>query len=94
MYTTAQSIISYGIAVWGGTCVIHFSNLEVTIRTLITIILKKPMSYPKISLFKDFNVLHLKAIYYKNVILNMFKVDVRPFIQQHEYNTRLKIKVI
>lgn len=49
---------------------IHLANLEVTISTLI----KKPMSYPTINLYKDFNVLNLKAIYYKNIILNMYKV--------------------
>lgn len=51
----------------GGTYNIHLTNLEVTIRTLIKIVLKKPMSYPTFNLYKDFNVLNLKSIYYKNV---------------------------
>jgi len=44
------------------------------------------MSYPTINLYKNFNVLNLKSVYYKNVILNMLKVDVRLFIPQLEYN--------
>lgn len=39
---------SYGIEVWGGTNDIHLTNLKVTIRTLIKIILKKlAMSYQR-----------------------------------------------
>jgi len=50
------------------------------------------MLYPTINLYKDFIFLNLKAIYNKNVILNMFIIDVGPLIPQHENNTHLKSK--
>jgi len=42
-FSLAQSIISYGISVWGRTYNIHLINIEVTIRTT-KMILKKPKS--------------------------------------------------
>lgn len=60
-----QSIVSYGIVIWGGTYNIHL--IYFTVIILIKIILKKP--YPTNNLYKDFNVLNSKNIYYKYLIL-------------------------
>lgn len=52
------------------------------------------MSYPTNNLYKNFNIHSLKAIYCRNIILHMLKVNViyckYLFMPQHEYNTRLK----
>lgn len=48
------------------------------------------MSYLSDNLSKEFNVLNLKSIYYKNAILLMFKEDANVYTPQHKYNTQLK----
>lgn len=73
-FSLAQSIIKYVIAMWGGTYYINIVNLEVTLRTLIKIILNLPRCYPTKNVYNDFNFFNLKELYYNNFILYMLKV--------------------
>jgi len=35
--------------------------------------------------------LNIKALYFKNILLHLFKTDVKIFKPHHSYNTRLKM---
>jgi len=89
-FSLAQSILNYGIKIWGGAYNTHLVNLQITINGLIKIILHKPRLHSTVNLFNEFRIFNLKALYFKNVLLYLFKTDITIFKPHHSYNTRLK----
>jgi len=89
-FSLAQSILSYGIEIWGGTYNTHLVNLQITINGLIQIILHKPRLHSTVNLFNEFRIFNLKALYFKNILLHLFKTDITMLKPHHSYNTRLK----
>lgn len=72
-YALCQSILTYGISVWGGAADIHLNSLKINHKTIIRIMFKKPYQHPTEQLMiqnkiLDVNKLFIKKIIYKNCI--------------------------
>ncbi|XP_039300244.1 uncharacterized protein LOC120355682 [Nilaparvata lugens] len=85
----AQSVLQYGIIVWGGVSSASLEPLSVTQRTIIKKILKKEPRYPTSLLFSDFPVLNLRQLYIKTLLtyIRKHKIELLSNIQ-HNYQTR------
>jgi len=42
-------------------------------------------------MFNGFRILNLKTLYFKNILLYLFKTDLTMFKLHHSYNIRLKM---
>lgn len=87
-FALCQSVLSYGIAAWGGTYKTILVPLKNTLKLLIRIILKKPPLFPSKELFKEFTVLQLEQLYTRTILSFYHR---HPEIQnpiEHSYRTR------
>lgn len=69
----AQSVLTYCISVWGGTCKTHVLGLERAQRSLIKVIYSKPYRFPTDSLYKLSGLLSIRKLYVLSLILNCHK---------------------
>jgi hypothetical protein len=72
-YALAQSILTYGIIAWGAAYKVTLSPLEVTQRTLLKIILRKPKDHSTVLLFAEAKVLSVHQLFQKIALLQTFK---------------------
>jgi hypothetical protein len=93
-YSYAQSILQYGILVWGGVSTAVLEPLAVTQRALIKTILKKPVRYPTEELFLEFRVYNVRQLYIKTLVL-FIRNNKNPIFQnlEHHYSTRYKERI-
>ena len=71
-FALAQSIIQYGILIWGGAFNKHIKKLSTAQKILIKIILKKPRRYASKQTYLDAQILDVKKLYIKALLLHMF----------------------
>lgn len=87
-FAYAQSVLQYGIRVWGGAAERHISKVFNLQKHIIKVALNKPRLYPTRTLFQESSILSIKQLYLKNLTLylinnkNLFNTRVTP------YNTR------
>ncbi|XP_072931145.1 uncharacterized protein [Epargyreus clarus] len=65
----AQSIISYGIPVWGGAAKSHLIILERAQRALLKVMFFKPIRYPTFELYNSLELLTTRQMYILNCIM-------------------------
>jgi len=68
-----QSLVYYGLPFWGGTYKDYLTPLITTINSLIKLIISKPFLYPTKQLYIDFNVQPISILYYKSLLLLIYK---------------------
>lgn len=86
-----QSIIQYGIIVWGGSTKINLSPLNLLQKRIIKICLKKRFDYPTKLIYSEFNVFNIEQIY-KYTLLKFYHKNRNKFVlQTHNYDTRRNI---
>lgn len=62
-FALVQSIINYGISIWGGTHKYIMNYLQITQNKIIKIMLSKPQLYVNESIYNDFNVLKINQLH-------------------------------
>jgi hypothetical protein len=67
-YALVQSILQYGITVWGGCYNNHLNELFVAQKLILKIILSKPRLYSTNLIFENLKVMTVRQLYIKNVI--------------------------
>lgn len=78
-FAICQSILQYGVSVWGGAGKSIMIELERAQRAVIKVLLKKPFLYPTDSLYSEFQVLRVRQLYILNAFLRTHKtIKVRP----------------
>jgi hypothetical protein len=82
-----EPIISYGIIGRGGSYDNALSRLQTSQNTLIKIALNKNKTYHTKQLYEEFNVLNIKCLYLKSVVLFLKKYNV-PLPVYHNVYTR------
>jgi hypothetical protein len=82
-----ESQITYGIIGWGGAYNNVLTKLQTCQNALIRTILKKDYRYPTETMFKEFNVLNIKNLYYKISIIFIKKHKLLQPLN-HNVNTR------
>lgn len=86
-YNLTQSLIEYGIVVWGNAAQTHINCLQIAQNTSLKIIYHKPRLYSSINLYSEAKILTVKQLYYKKTIYYMSKKNlIQPVV--HTYNTR------
>jgi len=83
-----QSLVYYGLPFWDGTYKYYLTPLKTTINSLIKVIISKPFLYPINQLYIDFNVQPI--LYYKSLLLLVYKYRHCLNTIEHNYNTRNK----
>lgn len=72
-YALAQSVIIYGIPVWGGATKSKLIELERAQRLIIKVMYFKPYRYATEDLYKLSGLLSVRKLYILNVTLNLHK---------------------
>jgi hypothetical protein len=72
-FSLVQSILQYGLIIWGGTYDCHMSNLFITQKMIIKTIMFKPRLYSSEQLFNDFQVLTVRQLYIKCLFKFIYK---------------------
>lgn len=83
-----QSILCYGISIWGGSHKSHFLTVERGQRLILKVALSKPRLYPTTSLYKDSNVLTVRQLYILDIILKKHASIDLPSIQNKQNKRR------
>ena len=87
-----QSIIQYGIVVWGGTYATHLDKVNVVQKDIIKIIMRKPRIYPSVKLFQEFKVFAPRQLFLKALLLMFHKNPNIIYVNhQHERSTRYRL---
>lgn len=93
-YALAESIIRYGITIWGGTYPTNLETLKISQKYLIKVILNKNKQYPSEQLFEEFQVFDISLLYVKSVLLFTYKnKSLLNTTVDHDYSTRSKINL-
>lgn len=87
-FAFAQSILQYGIVIWGNAFDTHLKKLFIVQKLLLRAALGKPRLYPSEDLFDDFNVLTIRQLYIKNLVIYINK-NMGKFLTSH-YNHNLR----
>jgi hypothetical protein len=89
-----QSILNYGITVWGQAYDSHTNSLKSTINSLTKFLLNKPRYTNNEYVYRELNIYNINALYFKNILVALYKYrhDAISTVS-HEYCTRYK-KVI
>lgn len=88
IYTAlVQSILSYGIIGWGCLLKTHLSALSITQKYILKVILTKPKDFPTDTLFTIANVLDIRQLYIKSVLIYIFnhKQKFTPLSQSYTH---------
>ena len=83
-----ESVISYGIIIWGGTYNTHVQPLLITQKYILKVMLSKRRMYPTDLLFAESKVYDVRLLYVYSVAKYMYR---RPSLRQyigHTHNTR------
>ena len=81
-----ESILTYGILVWGGTYKNALHSLEIIQKSILKIIFKKHRLYPSHLLFSK-NILNVRCLYILAVAKFMINYESKPLIK-HNLGTR------
>lgn len=87
-YSLIESILNYGIVVWGNAGSTILSKLITAQKWVIKVILFKNKRYPTELVYKESSLLNINQLYIKSVIRYMLKnTDYKQYIT-HGINTR------
>lgn len=88
-----QSILQFGIIAWGGAGNSVIEPILITQKALLKAALMKPRRYSTELLFAEMEVLDVRGLYIKSILLLMFK-NKNSFFEptRHLYNTRNSLR--
>lgn len=94
-YALVQSIINYGLLVWGGSYKTNLNKIFVLQKIIIKNILGKTLIYPTCKIFNEFSVMTLNQLY----ALQIFKYYWKNrndliTIREHQHETRSAARLI
>lgn len=88
-----ESIICYGLVVWGSAGKMVLKKLEIAQKAILKIILFKKKRYPSILVYKDSQTLNPKQLYIKTILRFMLQnPNYRETLINHGKNTRGETK--
>ena len=87
-YSLVESIINYGLVVWGYARKTAMSALEVAQKYVIKIMYFKNKRYPTGLLFQESGLFNLEQLYIKSIVRYMLKNQCYKNMLQHNLNTR------
>lgn len=87
-FALIQSLLSYGVLIWGGTSIKYLKPVFVAQKSVLKIILKLNRRYPTHQLFLDANVPTLRQLHVEQLLLHFFKKGFSLSVPIHNYSTR------
>jgi hypothetical protein len=93
-FAMTQSILQYGITAWGGLGIVAYNKLQTAQKSIIKIILNKPITYPSNELFKEMNVFNIKQLFYRNALYFTYKLNLINFKHTSHTTRRNNNKLI
>ncbi|CAG9813258.1 unnamed protein product [Phaedon cochleariae] len=87
-----ESIINYGLVVWGNACKSTMSSLHVAQKYVLKIMLHKSRLFPSELLFKESKLLNIDQLYIKSTIRFMIMKKYYRSVLQHKLNTRAAVR--
>ncbi|KAK9876112.1 hypothetical protein WA026_011229 [Henosepilachna vigintioctopunctata] len=88
-----QSLLSYGMLIWGGALNVHLKSLEIIQKWVLKIILKRNREYSTIEVFRESGVLDIRRLFFQSLLCYNHKNEVEVNYLKHCYNTRNKHNV-
>jgi hypothetical protein len=67
-FALTQSLICYGMEAWGGCTAFVHDKIAKTQKFIIKVILRKPMRFPTVELFRAFPVLNVRQLFVKSIL--------------------------
>lgn len=93
-YSYVQSLLQYGILVWGGACKSLLEPLFIIQKLIIKAAFNKNRQYSTELLFKETHLLSLRQLYIKTVLIYVFAHREQVLAPvAHQYNTRRAVNV-
>ena len=83
-----ESVLSYGIVVWGRTTQTVSQPLLIAQKKILKILMFKDMLFPTVSLFEEARVLNITQLYIKNVVRFLLCGKFSLQFNQNLMNTR------
>lgn len=83
-----ESILSYGIVVWGGTYESQIKTLILTQKWILKVITSKPKRFPTSQLFSNSWMMDMRQLYIFNVSKFMYQNKMTTIKNAHVYYTR------
>lgn len=94
-HALAESILKYGILIWGGAYPSNLEQLKISQKFLIKTILQKNKRCSTDQIFAEFNVLNITLLYAGAVLVFSHKhKNILNSNIEHIYNTRNKVNLI
>lgn len=87
----AESVLNYGICVWGATYESVLTSLMIAQKTILKICMFKSRMYPTQILFTEAKVLTLRKLYVKAVVRILTKNKITKQKIDHAFKTRQKV---
>lgn len=87
-YSLVQSLISYGIVAWGGSCGCYLDPLIRVQKLILKVICKKPPRYSTEQLFEEFRVKDVRQLYAEQILIKVHKNRSNMTARIHQYGTR------
>lgn len=93
-FALVESIIKYGIAVWGGAYPTNYQQLRISQKYIIKVILFRNKRYPSDLVFEEFNVLGIEGLYVLESLMFVYsnKNLLSRFVD-HNYGTRNRLNM-
>lgn len=86
-----ESILRYGIVVWGGLYDANLKILSTCQNSILKILSSKPRRYPTLKLYEELNILNIRNLYILSCLTYLPKIyNCFPVIL-HDYSTRTNI---
>lgn len=84
-----QSLLQYGILIWGGANKTHLKPIITAQKTVIKIIFQKPRRFPSKEVYALLSVLSVRSLYSKHAIIYVHK-HKQELSTNHSLNTRTR----
>lgn len=93
-YAYVQSLLSFGIILWGGAFSNHIQPLNVVQKSILKVGFGKERRYPSEVLFSETGIFSIRHLYVKSLLIHIFKNYQNIFLPiSHSYNTRYSRQV-
>lgn len=83
-----ESILTYGIIIWGGTYSSQLKNIKITQKWILKVMLWKNRRYSTEQLFLDSNVFNVNGLYILNIAKFVYRNRELRIPTNHIHNTR------
>lgn len=87
-YGLVQSMLEYGITIWGSAVYTYLKNLEVIQKRFIKMLYSKNQRYPTDLLYAETKLFNIRKLYFKNLAIYQYKNKDKLQCIKHNYNTK------